>query len=514
MTGAIFLFLRKDARGASMATFGRQTTGSEGSAGKRDVLLSPSRCNFWIMLLVMFFAVGLSACGETAKPVTSPAADQVDSYFGGPFVVAGSALHETSSSFDHTAGQIAVSGFITNQTNQQVPTDLVSGAFLPAPTGFLSVTENFAPNSSGVMSAQNPPLTGAWAIEIPGAGALANFLSIGSTGTRAAPAAMAENKACPDFLNPTAFLYVTVPRDGQNSDSADYGGTTLTSQGSAITFRTQPFLVGMPPLTGFNVTGGCSITNLGALTAFPLNSFGTPGNLELISLGRAGLLVSSYNAGSASSPGAFGGGTGVIGVAQPTGPVDVSAVLSAHYNGFLYAPQNNVPQPYDITTLAAAFGNHTAGSQPCSALQASLATNNGQGAGTVPVLPSANSLYGGEFLTASGSGSVNDPTGANSSENCDVVIDLGEQDSAAGGVFPKATVFIGSNYPPYSSANPWACSDTGSICAVSFPAAAVVGKVQGQYVIFVRASASSTPPAQLPDNFGNRVAQPLGIYLF
>src|SRR5262245_8821471 len=117
MTGAISLFLREDARGASMATFGRQTTVSECSAGNRDVLLSPARCNFWIMLLVVLVAIGLSACGETAKPVISPAAGQVDSYFGGPFVVAGSALHETSSSFDHTAGQIAVSGFITNQTN-------------------------------------------------------------------------------------------------------------------------------------------------------------------------------------------------------------------------------------------------------------------------------------------------------------------------------------------------------------------------------------------------------------
>src|SRR5215813_3815297 len=237
MTGAIVSYTCGKTRGASMATLVSLTTGNERSLRKRDVLLSSARGNFWIMLLVVSFAAGLSACGETAKPVISPAAGQVDSYFGGPFVVAGSALHETSSSFDHTAGQVAVSGFITNQTNQQVPTDLVSGAFLPAPTGFLSVTENFAPNSSGVMSAQNPPLTGAWAIEIPGAGALANFLSIGSTGTRAAPAAMAENKACPDFLNPTAFLYVTVPRDGQNSDSADYGGTTLTSQGSAFTFR-------------------------------------------------------------------------------------------------------------------------------------------------------------------------------------------------------------------------------------------------------------------------------------
>src|SRR5208283_3796583 len=145
-----------------------------------------------------------------------------------------------------------------------------------------------------------------------------------------------------------------------------------------------------------------------------------------ISFASSGILVSSFNAaGSGNSPGAFGGGTGVIGVHQPLGNVDVSAVVQAKYNGFLYAPLNNAPQNYDITVLASAYGDNTATSQECSALQASLVANNGQGAGTVPVLPSANSIYGGEFLTNTGTGRVNDPSGASGSENCDVAIDFG-----------------------------------------------------------------------------------------
>jgi hypothetical protein len=263
------------------------------------------------------------------------------------------------------------------------------------------------------------------------------------------------------------------------------------------------------------VTGGCSNTNLGALTAYPLNSFGNPSNLELIGIGASGLLVSSFNTGSSgASPGAFGGGTGVVGVALPSSPVDVAAVVSAKYNGFLYAPRNTVSESYDITVLASAFGDNTATSQACSALQSSLAANNGKGAGTVPVLPSANSLYGGEFLTTTNAATANDPTGAGASENCDVVIDLGVQDPSVNGSFPNATVFIGSNYPPFSTSHPWNCSDTGTTCAVAFPVAAVVGKVQGQYVILVVASGTSVPAARLPDNFGNRAAQPLGIYLF
>lgn len=465
------------------------------------------------MCLAVFLFGG---CGEIAKSVTSPSANKVDSYFGDAFAVPATALGKSSATFDHFAKQVAVSAFVTHQ-DAQVPTQVINGTFVTADTGFLGITENFAPNSSGVIAAQNPPLTGAWAVEIPGAGALANFLHVnqGSTlAVSAAPAAMAENTACPNFPQGVWYLYVAVPNANLTNDSADYGGVNISSQGSAITFRTQPYLIGAPRPTGFNTTGSCSDTNLGALTAFPLNSFGTTSNLELISIGKTGLLVSSFNSinpGQPTSVGAFGGGTGVIGVVAPL-PLDVGAIVGAQYNGIFYAPRNTVPASYDITVLASAFGDHNANSQACSGLRASLAANNGKGAGTVSALPSANSLYGGEFLKISGSAAVNDPTGANGSEDCDVVIDLGQQDSVTGGLFPNATLFIGSNFPPYSASGPWTC--LGSPCAVSFPAAAVVGQVQGRYVIFVSASAATTPPAQLPDNLGHPRPQPIGIYLF
>lgn len=489
----------------------------QSTANRRGASTLSWREQFLLTMLLACTLVFSGGCGQTAKPVISPATGEVHSYFGGPFNVPGSNLSRTVTTFDHAASQVGVSAFVSTST-ALVPTQVISGGFTPASTGFLSITENFAPSGTGLISPQNPPLAGAWAVEIAGAGALANFLNVTTSGStvsvRAAPAAMAENAVCRNFPDPTGFLYVTVPDATKTTvDTADYGGVTLTSQGSAITFRTQPYLIGAPAPVGFNVTGGCSITNLGALTAYPLNSFGSSSNIELISIGSSGILVSNFNAGGpGNSPGAFGGGTGVIGVAQPAGPVDVSAAVSAKYNGFLYAPLNAVHENYDITVLASAYGDNTATSQACSALQASLVANNGQGAGTVPVLPTANSIYGGEFLTATSAGNVNDPTSG--SENCDVVIDLGEQSSTASGVFPNATLFIGSNFPPFSTSNPWTCAGTGSVCAVSFPAAAVVGQVQGQYVIFVVASASSKPQAQLPDQFGSSPAQPIGIYLF
>jgi hypothetical protein len=330
----------------------------------------------------------------------------------------------------------------------------------------------------------------------------------------AAPAAMAENTVCPDFPTPNPFLYVTVPNAAALSYVANYGTVAITSEGSAVTFGAQPFLVGPLPQAASTVTGGCSNTTLGSLTAFPLNSFGTSSNLDLITIGQSGLLASSFTSFSGSSPGAFGGGTGVLGVAAPPAPVNVAAVVGAQYNGFMYAPQNSAPVSYDITVLASAFGDDTANSQSCSLLESSIAANHGQGAQTVAALPSANSLFGGEFLTSAGGGDVNDPTGAQGSENCDVVIDLGPQDSANNGLFPSATVFIGANYPPFGATSPWHCFGTQLTCAVSFPAAAVVGQVQGQYVIFLVTSAVSSPPAQLPNNLGDLIVQPVGIYLF
>jgi hypothetical protein len=477
-----------------------------------------------VPVLCLATLLGLAGCGQTAKSVMAPSANLVFSYFGGPFNVSGGDLFTSVSKFDHSANGINVSAFITTAT-AQVPTVILSATFGAAPTGFLNVTENFARTSSTNFSPLNPPLAGAWAVEIPGAGALANLLNLTTTtggvlAVTAAPTAMAENSACPNFAQPARFLYVTVPNTSITSDAADYGNVDITTQGSAVTLSAHPSLIGPTgPTAGVSsiVTGGCSDTIFGSLTAYPLNSFGASSNLELIALSQSGLLVSSFNSGAGSSPGAFGGGTGVIGFAEPSSPVDVNAVINGHYNGFIYAPLNATSLSYDITVLASAFGDKAATSQACSTLQSSLVANNSQGAKTVATLPSAASLYGGEFLVGAGASTANDPTGANGSENCDVVIDLGTQDSANNGLFPHATIFIGSDYPPFSASTPWTCFNT--TCAASFPAAAVVGQVQGQYVIFVEASTGSKPQAQLPNNSGNSnsgnsFAQPVGIYLF
>ena len=264
------------------------------------------------LLLCLTAPLSFSGCGQTAQPVTPAAANKVYSYFGGPFNVSGSDLPISVSTFDHSAGAIDVSSFITT-TAGQVPSSILNGTFVAAPTGFLSITENFATTSSGVITAQNPPVTGAWAVEIPGAGALGNFLTVNTTGAGlpfpAAPAAMAENTACPNFTTSASFLYVTVPSASGTSDIADYGGVAISTEGSDVILKAQPYFVGPTTLVPSTVAGGCSQTFFGPLTAYPLNSFGSASNLELISIGESGLLVSSFTsngrqlAGSVSAAG-------------------------------------------------------------------------------------------------------------------------------------------------------------------------------------------------------------------
>jgi hypothetical protein len=465
------------------------------------------RCLFLAVCLGSLIAVG---CGDTAKTVVAPATGNINGYFGGPFV--GSAVDVSESSFDHQGNSLAVSGFAVNHS-AQVPVNIINGTFTLADTGFLAITENFAPTSAGALTPQNPPLTGAWAVEIGGAGALANLLSSSTATTEvAAPTVMTENATCPSAPGtPVNYVYVTVPKAGNQPDIADYGVVGVTTSGADVTFTAQPYLIGAQAQAMSTVTGGCSITNVGALTAYPLNSFGSASNLELIAFGRAGLLVSSYNAGPAITPGAFGGSLGVAGVAEPNAPVSASALAGLQFNGFIYSPDNTAQQPtYDITTLASAFGNHQGSAPECSALQASLAANNGAGNGLITTLPSANAIYGGSFISATG---ANDPSGASGSETCNVAIDFGTAESSINGLFPAATIYIGSTFPPFSSTNPWNCPGAGT-CAVSFPAAAVVGQVLGKYVVFISASAVSSPPSQLPDTSATLAAQPVGIYLF
>src|SRR5215510_11097323 len=82
------------------------------TANKLVALKFPDPENFFLTALSVSLLLVSPGCGETAKPVVSPTAGQVDTYFGGPFNVTGSPVIQSAAAFDHSANQIAVSGHI------------------------------------------------------------------------------------------------------------------------------------------------------------------------------------------------------------------------------------------------------------------------------------------------------------------------------------------------------------------------------------------------------------------
>lgn len=491
-------------------------------------------------------ALGVSGCGQTAKPITTPSVNEVHTYFGAVVTAISSEV-----TIDRAGNRITQSQ--PGGPTTVAPTANSSGTFATSQTGFLSITETFAPDAvdhPGVSggSALPCPLHGSWGIEIPGDGALLNLLAIGSgTSTafctspppivppaQAVPYLVAESSACPNSATPTTFLYITLPTVNASPESADYGTVTISNLGNAVTFQAQPFMIGKPALPASTVTGGCSISPFGIpLTSYPVNTVNTSGitGAEVFAISPGGLLVDSAPSGNPNG-GALGqnnNSSGAIGVAMPASPVDATAVVGAKYSGFLYAPQFDVggtlrlstdgdgnPIIFDASMLASAYGDNAENSAACAVLQNSIAANlvSAGNGGTIAAPPSTTtSLFGGEFKNS-------DPSGASGmTERCDVAIDLGQQDAQNNGLFPNATIFIGQNYPPATDtsvmSNP-CLNPAASVplpCAFAFPAAAIVGKVQGQFVIFV-ATSNLVPTLPVDAISGDAVQTPVAIYLF
>lgn len=431
----------------------KKTVGS--AAGKTRAFRSLAA-----LAVLATLVLGLTSCGQNAKTVTPSSANLVHSYFSGPIGPQVGGYTDSQVTIDNSANRISVMNASTNSVFLAV-----TGTLTNSPTGFEIITENYQADTCPGCVPEGG-LTGAWTVEIPGGGALGNLLSQNNTGSSYLPAAavaMVENDTCPDFPTPVPFLFVDV--------GSHYGIANINTQGSQVNLAIQWYPVGKvppPAPVALATTGACSDTLFGPLTAAPLNSFGSSNtNLGVtLGIGTSGLLATEGNGGSF-----FGSGGGVLGVAMPSSQVDTAAVAGAHYVGLIYNPSatqgiGGIGQTYDITTLASAFGNDSAGSSACSALQTAIAQSIKQG--TIPQAPSANSIFGGDFPQSN-------PGAANAAENCDVAVDLGQQDLNNNGLYPNAQVFIGPGYPKSNTAN-------------AYPADAIVGQVKGRYVIFVNAA--------------------------
>lgn len=356
-------------------------------------------------------------------------------------------------------------------------------------------------NGTGIL--YNPPLTGNWVFELSGqAGGLVNF-----NGMPFVPIVAAN--ACPAYSTATPFEFVSIPSYiGPNlagltggiqnwspqSDTA-YGIVDVASKANAISFTNiQQFtsagtkVASYPDLTGnptaiTSISGACSPTFYGNTVSVPTQTEITdPGVGEIIAssaivgIGPSGLLLENdgqssnlvSNATYAGYEPFLGSGTGALGLPQPSGQVDTGALMGAQYLGTIYGGGSDAG---NWTSVVASFGFPSAPSDcPSGSFQ--------------------SPIFGGDYP---GNDPTQSPQGTSSGYgNCDVVIDLGKQDATNNGLFPNATIYLGSTFAGNTSKSNY-----------RFPATAVAGQLSGKYAVFVIGVDTTGTPNQA-----------WGIYLF
>ena len=350
-----------------------------------------------------------------------------------------------------------------------------SGSFTVFARGLRSLSTTYTSNG-GILST---PIKGGYAVELAGkAGGLVQLATQPAT-----PLVSTAN--CPSFPTAQTFQFITLPTSTWDPKTQTaFGSVSIGTSGSNVNLSsiqqfTLPVNGGAPaaPATSYSATadGACSPTPYGNTISVPASVTVTnPGQSEtytnpvILGIGPSGLLVESIqNIGFVnSSSDVLGDSTGAIGVPQPSSAVDTSAVVGAQYLGFIYGAGAAAPSASSALSWSsnlASFGFAGSPTLPsaCSAFAAQIGTL-------------ASGIYGGEMTATQASGS--------GYGNCDFAIDLGTQSATSNGLYPSATVWMGSGF----SANP-------TQSTYSFSAVAIVGQLQGKYVILLIGEDSTQP---------------------
>jgi hypothetical protein len=377
-------------------------------------------------------------------------------------------------------------GFQPSPANGGTITD--SGVISALPNGVTSLGTTYNETSNGKETTYNPPLTGSWAVEIPGQAALIGLKAY----TDFTPAVPTES--CPNLPSATAFQFVTLPNhlvttgtaislDAWNAQvETAFGSVNILTNGNTVQFSnlsqyTFPASGGSPGAPSnpgpTSALALCSPTFYGQTIGYPSAvTVINPGTSEsippsaTIGIGPSGFLVE--DAGTSLVPGQpyeniLGAGYGAIGLPTPSGALTTSAVAAEQYQGFIYGSGG------PVSSTQSGPGFSLIGSFGYKDLKASCPTLPAPATGTV--------LYGGEFAN-------NDPS-ANAFGNCDLAIDLGKQDGTTNGLYPAATVYVTSAF-----------SNNGISKSYTFPAVAIAGELKGKYAIFLIGVDTSGSPSQ------------------
>jgi hypothetical protein len=459
--------------------------------------------------LMMLFATG---CGSNTTSGTTPAtpaapAQGPQTYFS-PYVVGttnGSAFLRGPEiySIDDFANNFSQSTFGLTPPQQEGPQVINAGVTSLAKRNLLDlgITANYTV-SNAIYVATNfiPPKQGSFAVELAGqAGGLVQLV-----GQPAAPLVAAVG--CPTSKTAQTYEFITIPAGlvdsskGQQAASWDpkvdtaYGTVDISSNGSAVTFdNIHQYTLGSGMTAqqpSSPVPGACGSTVFGnTITVGQLivKTPGGPGGQSVppqasVGIGPTGLLVEHNGAADANAPfpgtspgllydNTLGAGTGAVGLPKPSSAIDTGGLRGAQYLGFVYGSGvfslAGPPTGWSSHLASFGFSNSPVLPSACS----SFAAQTG---------PLVNGIYGGDFQQTNGQ---DDPSlSSDGFGNCNLAIDLGAQDSANNGLFPKATVWLGANF---------AANTTKS--TYSFPAVAIAGQLNGKNAIFLIGVDSTQP---------------------
>jgi hypothetical protein len=380
-------------------------------------------------------------------------------------------VDDSASTFSQTTTSFSGAQQGTQDNNAGTFTVLARGLRRLATTYSFPYANNGAVTGTTYSSA-NQPIS--YAVELAGqAGGLVQL-----QGQAATP--LAATAVCPAISTAQTYQFITLPAAVTSSASVNnlawnpssqtaFGSVSISASGTAYSLGniqqfTLPASGGQPaaPTAAYAATasGHCSQTPYGYTLSVPdtvtVSGSNTATPSAAIGIGPTGLLVEN-NGGSADN--LLGAGTGAIGVPQPASALTTSSVVGAQYLGFVYGSGVSSNSASGWSSTLASFG---------FAAQPSTCTSVAPGTATL--------IYGGDFPSNDPASSAVQANGGYG--NCNLAIDLGTQSSTSNGLYPHATVTIGSGF----SAGTSIALDT---FPVSFPAVAVVGQLAGKYVILL-----------------------------
>lgn len=445
----------------------------------------------------------VSGCSSGSTKITPPPSQPGPQTYMAPFIVGDSGQSGSQGyavfayQIDDVAQTFSKSTYYTGEVGgqlQQGTRTYDAGTTTALARGLLSFGLDYT-FSNGNITTYNPPQAGGWAVELPNqAGGLVQI-----AGEPIEPIVAATS--CPNLKSPQTYQFLTLPAPFPSGLSEPYswdptqetvfGSVDVSSSGGTVTFNNiqQYALPSFPDLTPgapavavtSPQTGTCSSGYYGNTTVVPGNLTVTdPGPnsvaqpVALVGIGPTGLLIESNAAnGEPDSPpydtpplyqNLLGAGSGAIGLPKPSSALDTSAVVGAQYLGFTYGTGL-----YGFGGGSSTCGSGSSGWSTCVASFGFAALPAGcQSVAT----QTATMIYGGDFP---GNNPGSPGTQSNGGfGNCDLAIDLGAQDPNNNGLYPDATVYVGTVYAGNAlGAN------------YSFPAVAIAGQLGGKYAIFL-----------------------------